>query len=179
MLQKTNRDKVLTIFFDNPIPHEGGFQLREISRTTNIAPTSVKNYLKELKENNLIIQKTHRVHKYPTYYGNRDNEYFKFLKKQHTIKLIHECKLINYIFDNCTPKSIILFGSASRGDDTIESDIDLFVESQDIKLNLKEFNKQINRPINIHFSKNLRKLNNELKSNIINGTILYGYIDLF
>ena len=78
MLKKDNRTKVLEVFFDNPLP-EGGFQLREISRKTKLAPKSVKNYLRELQKSKLIIKKPHRIHKYPAYYANRDHDYYKFL----------------------------------------------------------------------------------------------------
>ena len=81
MLKKDNTYKVLEVFFDDPLPSGIGFQLREISRMIPLAPKSVKLHLEELEKENLIIQKEHRIHKYPIYYANRENEYFKLLKK--------------------------------------------------------------------------------------------------
>ncbi len=48
MLQSYNKWKVLKVFFENPLPKDAGFQLREISRITSLATTSVKLYLNEL-----------------------------------------------------------------------------------------------------------------------------------
>ena len=42
MLTKDNFDKVLEVFFDNPLPEGIGFQLREISRNIKLSPKSVK-----------------------------------------------------------------------------------------------------------------------------------------
>ena len=53
MLKKDNFDKVLEVFFDNPLPEGIGFQLREISRNIKLAPKSVKLYLDELERVNL------------------------------------------------------------------------------------------------------------------------------
>jgi predicted nucleotidyltransferase len=77
------------------------------------------------------------------------------------------------------PDSIILFGSASKGEDLKESDIDLFVLSNKEKLDLEKFEKKINRKINIMFSSNFSSLSKELKNNIINGVILGGYLKVF
>ena len=56
---KNNKWTVLKVFLDNPTP-EFGFQLREISRITNLAPTSVKIYLNEFIKESLIIKKKQR-----------------------------------------------------------------------------------------------------------------------
>jgi predicted nucleotidyltransferase len=176
MLKKDNQIKVLEIFFDNPIPIGIGFQLREISRKINLAPKSVKIYLEKLEKEELIIKKEHRIHKYPIYYANRDNNYFKLLKKLNLIKRINESKLLDYLNEECMPNVIILFGSASRGEDLIESDIDLFIESKKKKLNLFIYEKKLNRKINLFFEENFNNLSLELKTNIINGDKLSGYL---
>ena len=71
MLKKDNNQKVLDVFFDDPLPSGIGFQLREISRKINLAPKSVKIYLEELEKENLVVKKKHRIHQYPIYYANR------------------------------------------------------------------------------------------------------------
>ena len=179
MLQKSNRDKVLELFFDNPIPEGIGFQLREISRKIKVAPPSVKNYLNELEKEGLIIKNKHRIHNYPVYYPNRDNEYFTFLKKIEMIKIIKGSGLLKFLSEKIMPNSIILFGSASKGEDLINSDIDLFIQSKEKKLDLEKYENKINRKINLFFEENFNKLSDELKNNILNGVILSGYIKVF
>jgi len=179
MLQKDNRYKVLSIFFDDPVPKGIGFQLREISRMVEVAPPSVKKYLKELEKESLIVKTKHRIHGYPVYYANRDNENFKFLKRLHNVMKIRESGLLEYLSERCMPDAVILFGSAANGEDLKESDIDIFVMSKEEKLDLKQFNKCLNRKINLFFSDNFNKLSKELRNNIINGVILKGYLKVF
>ncbi len=179
MLQKDNRYKILMIFFEDPSPKGIGFQLREISRKVEVAPPSVKKYLNELEKEGLVMKIKHRIHGYPVYYANRDNEEFKFLKKVDIIMKIKESGLLKYLSENCMPDVIILFGSASKGEDLKESDIDLFVLSSKEKIDLTQFEKKLNRKINILFSDNFNKLSKELKNNIINGIILKGYLKIF
>src|SRR3989338_9741137 len=147
MLQKDNRYKILRIFFDDPSPKGIGFQLREISRKVSIAPPSVKNYLTELKKEGLIAKVKYRIHGYPVYYANRDNDSFKFLKKLDTIMKIKESGLLEYLSETCMPDAIILFGSSASGEYLKDSDIDLFVASKDEKISLDKFEKHLNRKI--------------------------------
>jgi len=179
VLQKYNRWKVLKFFFDNPIPIDAGFQLREISRKVSLATTSVKQYLNEMVDEGLIIQTNHRLFKYPVYRANFDSTEFKLFKKIDTIISLKESGLIEYLENQCMPDVIILFGSASKGEDTMESDIDLFLVSREIKLDIQDFEIKFKRNINLLFSENFGELSNELKNNIINGVILKGYLKVF
>lgn len=176
MLKKDNFDKVLEVFFDNPLPVGIGFQLREISRTIGLAPKSVKSYLDELEKADLILKKEHRIHKYPVYYANRDNNYFRFLKRLNIIRRIKESGLLDCLDEKCMPDVIILFGSASKGEDIETSDIDLYLQCDEKKLDLNKYEKELKRKINILFEKNFNKLSEELKQNIINGDKLKGYL---
>ena len=179
MLQKDNRYKILRIFFDDPSPKGIGFQLREISRKVAVAPPSVKKYLNELEKEQLIVKTKHRIHDYPVYYANRDNEEFKFLKKIDTVIKIKESGVIDYLLENCMPDVIILFGSASKGEDLKESDIDVFILSNKERIDITQFEKKLSRKINIFFSDNFNKLSKELRNNVINGIILKGYLKVF
>jgi len=170
-----NKYKVLKVFFDDPLVI-GGFQLREISRKVKIAPMSVKKYLGELEKEGLIVKKKHKI--YPVYYGNRNNEYFRFLKKIDLVSVIKEIGLLTYLTEKCLPEVVILFGSGSKGEDVKGSDVDFFLTCKEKKLELEKFEKKLGRKINLFFSKNF-KLSDELKNNIINGVILYGYLKVF
>jgi len=179
MLQKDNRYKILQVFFNDPLPKGIGFQLREISRTVKVAPPSVKKYLTELEKEDLILKNKHRIHGYPVYNANRDSEMFKFLKKIDNILKIKESGLLGHISDECMPDAVVLFGSASKGEDIKDSDIDLFVLSKKEDLDLKKYEKSFNRKINIFFSSSFNSLSAELKNNILNGVILSGYLKVF
>jgi predicted nucleotidyltransferase len=151
--------------------------MRELSRRTKITHPSVINHLKALVKEELIIKEKKGI--YPTFRANRDNELFRVYKKTNLILRMCQTGLIDYIYDSCMPDTIILFGSASKGEDIEESDIDLFVQAKEKKLNLVKYEKLLNRKIAFFFEENFSRLSKELKNNILNGMVLKGYIKVF
>lgn len=177
MLQNYNKWKVLQVFFDEPLA-EGGFQLREISRKIKLAPPSVKKYLTELKKENLIVEKRNRIQSYPIYIANRDDNEYKFYRKIDLLNRINNSGLLQEL-EHFLPSVIILFGSASRGEDTEYSDIDIFVGTKERRINLNKYKSKLNREINLFFEPKFSKLSSELKNNLLNGLVLYGYVKVF
>ena len=74
------------------------------------------------------------------------------------------------------PDVIILFGSASKGEDVKGSDIDLYLQCRERKLNISRYEKEVKRGISLFFEKNFDTLSEELKRNIVNGDKLRGYL---
>ena len=149
MIGKNNQFKILREFMVFPRKF---FYAREISRETNIALPSVLSYLKKLKKENLILGEKSGL--YQRFIANRDNEMFKILKKSYLVLKINDLGLLDYLYEVCLPNSIVLFGSSSKGEDIEESDIDIFVESSEKELNLKKYEKKLNRNINVFFKNN-------------------------
>lgn len=175
MFQDFNKWRVLGVFFDDPqVP---GYQLREISRLVRLAPVSVKRYLAALEKGGLIHRVPHRVTRHPTYVANTGAEQFRFYKKINTITRIHDSGVVEFLRKQCLPSCIILFGSAARGEDVKESDIDIFLECKRQQLDLKQFERTLKRKISLLFSPSLTLLSLELQHNLINGVILHGYVD--
>ncbi len=174
MLQKYSRYRILQEFFDFP---RENFQMREVSRRTKISQPSVINHLKVLVKEKLIVKEKKGI--YPTFRANRDNELFKIHKRMNLILRMHQSGLINHIYDSCLPDAIIFFGSASKGEDIKESDIDLFIQAPKKKLNLKKYENSLKRRITLFFEENFSTLSPELKNNLLNGIILRGYIKVF
>jgi predicted nucleotidyltransferase len=176
MLQNYNRWRVLAVFFDDP---EAGLQLRELGRKTNLAPTSVKIHLDALSKSGLVTAAARSEQGYPIYAANRTGERFRFFKKINTVVALNECGLLDYLSDSCMPDTIVLFGSASRGEDTKDSDLDIFLGCPEKELVLGRFEKILKRKISLFFGGNFDKLSKELKNNIINGALLRGYLRVF
>jgi len=174
MLENYNKYKVLKIFFDNPTE---SFRLRELSRLSKISPPSVINYLLEFEKEELIQKYIKR--KIPFYKAERDNENFKYYKRLSILYELHKSGLINYLWEVLSPEAIILFGSFSLGEDIENSDIDLFIQSSEKKLNLEKYEKILGREINIFYESKFSRLSKELKNNIINGIKLKGYLKVF
>lgn len=172
MIQKCSKLIVLKEFLDDPLKK---FLIRELSRKINLAPTSVKKHLEELIKDKLIIKDKEL---YPFYIANFDNPDFRFYKKINNLIKIKESKLIDYIENVIQPNNIILFGSASKGEDLKNSDIDIFIQSDTKQINLTKFEKILNKKIQLFVYKDFSKMPKELRLNILNGIKLNGYISI-
>lgn len=175
MLQKCSISKTIEIFFISPTKEH---YLMDISKQAKLAHTSIKKNLETLKKEDLITESIDKKGErdFPLYKANL-NSTFKKYKIIYNLNSMFESKLIEFIEKTLTPKSIVLFGSYSRGEDTEDSDIDLFVECKQEKIELKEFEKKLNRKIEIHFNENFKEYPKELKNNIINGMVLNGFLE--
>ena len=76
MIQKCSYIKVLEVFFKEPTKIHF---IREISKSISLAQTSVRNHIKELEKENLIIKKESRP--FNGFVANRENEKFLFYKQ--------------------------------------------------------------------------------------------------
>lgn len=178
MLYNCSTLKVASIFFKEPTKEH---YLIEISRNINLAHTSVINHLKKLKQLNIITENVEKrgTRKFPMFKANINSKEFKFNKKIYNLILINDSRLIDFLKEEFMPNTIILFGSFSKGEDTEDSDIDIFLECQEKNINLNKFEKKLNRKIQLHFKENFNKYPKELKNNILNGETLYGFLEGF
>jgi predicted nucleotidyltransferase len=121
-----------------------------------------------------IIEKGKR--KFPVYKANINSETYRKYKKIFNLIAIHESGLIEFLSDSLSPRSITLFGSYQRGEDTEDSDIDIFVECNKEAIKLDKFEDVLSRKIELHFKTDFQRYPDELKNNIINGIVLKGFL---
>ncbi len=151
--------------------------IRELSRTTKLHPNTVINFVDKLQRLDILdIVKSDK--KYISFKRNLKSKNRKIM---YIIEDIIDSGLISHLDDIFAIPTIILFGSASKGEMHENSDIDLCIISEIKKeINLKSFEEILNREIQIFiFTKDeFNKLSNELKNNIINGIIITGYLEV-
>lgn len=168
MGQKCSYLKVLNVFFVEPTTIHF---IKEISKKINLAPTSIRNHIKDLLAKNLI--KIKKARPFDGFIANRENEDFIFYKKVYNLYSLKE--LTEFLTSSFWPKLIVVFGSYARGEDIEQSDIDILVISKIKKeLNLKKFEKKLKRKINLLVIDKLEKLDKNLIKKIYNGIVLYG-----
>lgn len=172
--------KVLYWFFSFPYKKVG---LNELVKQLKISKTTANKIVNKLVNKGFlkkeIIGKSWRI------YCNTMHVYNKSRKISYNLAMVYESGIIEEInkkFSNS--KSIVLFGSYRKGDDTGESDIDIAVEisgNQPLKIErllvLNKFGYRKNVSVNLHmFSRN--QININLFSNIVNGIILDGFLEV-
>lgn len=175
MVQKSSIGQTLEIFFQYPLNE---FSLKEISRKVGIAHTSIRKNLILLEKKGFIEKRTEKrgTRKFPLFKAKRE-KLFQREKKVSNLQNILDSNLISFLEKECSPRCIVLFGSYARGEDTEESDIDLFLETKAEKLNLEQFERKLGRKIELHFKEKFQSYPPELKNNLINGIVLSGFLE--
>ncbi len=172
MFIESNTQKMLELFFNHP---KEQFTIREIARRLNIAPPTSLRLVNDLTEKGYLQTKKHRH--YTDVTADMENTDFIDLKKIYNLYSLlglktYLVKQLNY------PQAITLYGSYSRGEDTEESDIDIFILSSTKKeIDVSSYEVGLKRKIHLIKKSDFTGLPKELKTNIINGIVLYGGIE--
>ena len=168
MEQKCSYLKVLEVFFIEPTTTHF---IKEIGKKINLAPTSVRNHIKDLFAKNLIKKK--KAKPFDGFIANRENEEFIFYKRVYNLYSLKE--LSKFLTSSFWPKLIVVFGSYARGEDIEESDIDILIISKTKKeINLEKFEKKLKKKINLLIIDKLEKLDKSIIKKIYNGIVLHG-----
>ena len=170
MIQKCSVIRVMEIFFKEPTQIHF---VREIGKKINLAPTSVRNNIKELVKEGILLEKKSRP--FDGFIANRESQEFRDHKQLYNLYSLRELK--ETLVNKLGPRAIILFGSYLRGEDIESSDIDLLILSKIKKeIDLTTFEKKLERKIHLTIIEDLAKLDKEFQENIKNGWIIYGRI---
>jgi len=151
---------------------------REMARLLKVSPTAVGKAVKGLaKERAIKIGKTSLNVKLVEL--DRGNPRAMEMKRAENLKILCESGLVRSLEEKFPGTAIVLFGSYSRGDDTINSDMDIaIIGSGEKHTDLAVFEKLLERTVSLHFYPSLKGISKELKENICNGIVLAGGIEL-
>lgn len=135
-------EKIYKAYFESK---KESLYFNEIKELSKLSDSSLTNTLNKLTKNNLLSQEKTKSN---TFYKIKDKKIFALKFSELAIskfnKLNHNIKTPLNNFSKNLPEeiyTIILFGSASRGEETKDSDIDLLIVSnkkQDLSKNKKE-----------------------------------------
>ena len=165
MKNTDTKEEVLNVIFDFPTKR---FHIRELSRILKISPPAISKAVKELEKDSLITTEKSIIHSIS---ANLENPRFKQIKRVKNLSKIYDSGLSDYLKEQFPDSTIVLFRSYADGEDTEKDNIAIAVlNSKEKKLSLAQFEQQLNRKIEIVFTKP--------NESIINGIKLYGHISL-
>ncbi|WP_424359669.1 nucleotidyltransferase domain-containing protein [Methanocella sp. MCL-LM] len=174
-LNSENWIKILKLYFDEPTVK---LHISEVARRTGLTPRGAQYILNSLRNDGLLHNESNGI--VNNYWGNYDNEKFMGLKRSLNLNSLYSSGLISTLesFYN-NPRCIVLFGSYARGEDTLNSDIDIAIETfQGDYPDLRQFEEQLKRPISIHLIEDVKKENANFINSLANGIILSGYLNV-
>jgi predicted nucleotidyltransferase len=110
---------------------------------------------------------------------NRDNHKAIQLKRVDNLKQIYETGFADFLEREFAGGTIILFGSYSRGEDNMNSDIDFaIIGRKEKEISLVTFEKMFGKRININFYSSFKEIHKDLRESILSGIVLSGGIEL-
>ena len=112
-------------FLDEP---ERAFHIREIASILEISPATASKKLKNLQKEGILIHQKMAI--LDLFRANLSSEEYKDIKIYYNIKRLRDVGLIKGLNEHFLKPTIILFGSASFGNDTSSSDYDLCILSE-------------------------------------------------
>ena len=155
------------------------FNARWLAKSLEVSPPAISKALPFLETQKYIIVKKDKESKRLSIKLNKDNPLIIELKRAENLKMVYESGLVKFLHDSFPGATIILFGSYSKGEDTINSDMDLAViGTKQKEINLEKFEKLLEREININTYPNFKEVHKNLKENLCNGILLKGGIEL-
>jgi predicted nucleotidyltransferase len=140
--------------------------VREYAREQKISPPNASKILKDLENEGLLISKN--LGRYIFFRANQESPTFKEFAKLYCQTFLKG--LTQELYEEIGFRKIILFGSIAKIENTKNSDVDLFLDTDERKINISGLEARLNRPVQLHFKKELK--NKLLKENIENGILI-------
>lgn len=166
------KNQIKKLFYNHPTKL---FHIREIARLTGIPKTTVASKIKLLLKEKLIKEEKDV---FKGFVANESSSYYRREKMLFAIKEIYDSGLVDYLYETLTPSCIILFGSMRKGEYTDESDIDIFIQSEEDRIDLSKYKKILDRDIQVFFRPKPEEVSKHLMNNVLNGFVLKGYINI-
>mgnify|MGYP001558500074 CR=1 FL=1 len=152
---------------------------RQIANYLEVSPPAVMKALPDLEKKALIKIMQDKETKRWSIELNRDNYKAMQLKMTDNLKQVYEIGLADFLEKEFAGAAIILFGSYSRGEDIINSDIDIAVIGRkDKQIDITKYEKELERRINLNFYDSFKNIHKHLKENLCNGIMLAGGVEL-
>jgi predicted nucleotidyltransferase len=152
--------------------------INRISKLLGVSQPAVIKAIPLLIKEEIISAKQDSESKRWSIELNRERKDIIGLKRADNLKQIYECGLVDEIYKKLPGATIIMFGSYSLGEDTINSDIDLAIIGNSKGEIDKKFDKLLEREIIPNYYSSFKSIEKNLLNNILNGIVLKGAIEL-
>lgn len=150
-----------------------------IAKSLNVSQPAVSKSIPLLEKEGLITAEKDKDSGRFSIEMNIQNRRVMQLKRADNLKRIYESGLSDFLEEKFAGATIILFGSYSRGEDTLSSDIDIaIIGRKEKEIEVEAFEKIFEREIVLQFYGSLKEVNKNLRENLCNGIVLTGGIEL-
>ncbi len=176
MASPSKENQVLTLILESSPLKKWHFE--EIMKEAKVTRLVANKWLKKYLAEKLIIRVKEKG-RFPYYTVESNNPVYYSAKRIYMLERLHSSGLLSRLLSLTGIKTIILFGSAVRGDWYAGSDIDIFMLGNLPDFDKKIYEQQLHTQIELHVFKDKREIHavkTGLIANIINGYVLKGQI---
>lgn len=153
--------------------------MRKIAQLLQVSAPAVAKALPGLADKGYVKIEQDKESKRWSVELNRGNPRSLQLKRADNLKQVYESGLADMLIREFAGGTVILFGSYSRGEDTVKSDIDIAVIGRKEKnVDLDKWNILLERTINVQFYDSFDNVHKHLRENLCNGIVLSGGVEL-
>ncbi len=171
-------ENVLELFFNEPSKH---WHFKEIISNAKISRPQASNWLKNFVSEGLI-KRVKEKGKMPHYIGFFENPNFQSKKRLFALEQMQKTGFLSHLISLEKAKTIIVFGSFTRGDWYSDSDIDLFIYGDTEDFEKYKYQTKLKREIQVFNAKTkeeLKKFRPGFLRNILQGYRVKGLFDFF
>lgn len=176
MGSESKENKVMELFFNNPTKH---WHFEAILEKSGVSRSKANKWLTKFVNEELIKRIKPRK-AMPYYISNFENPAYQNRKKVYALEQFYSTGFLNHLSELPKAKTVIVFGSFSRWDWHEGSDIDIFIYGDDDGFKVMEYEKRLNRDIQVFTARSMEDLNKMgegLISNIVTGHLVKGNLD--
>ncbi|MBI4439715.1 nucleotidyltransferase domain-containing protein [Candidatus Woesearchaeota archaeon] len=175
MRNKDIKKRIVEFFFEYPTNR---LRVRQIEREVKVPLPLAIRYAKELEKEGIL--KSTIISGVKLYSADRSSKVFLLEKKIFNLRSLYASGLVDYVIGEYGNPAMMVFGSYALGEDSEESDIDLYIETgQAVKIP-EIYQKKLKRRIHIlHYSGIRLVENRQLANNILNGIVLNSFVRIF
>lgn len=152
---------------------------RQLALHLDVSPPAIKKSLSVLIEAQyILVTKDHASNRVDIRL-NEFNHRVMQLKRVDNLKQLYESGLVDFLEEQYAGATIIIFGSYSRGDDSVSSDIDVAIIGRTQKsIALDKYEQYLERSIHMLFFESFNSIHKHLMENLANGIVLCGGFEL-
>ena len=166
--------EILRQFFYYPMRP---FGVRELSRKLHVNTKTVMKYLSKFVKNKVVVR-VKKKKSFARYEANRLSRKYKIIKSNALMDKIAASDLMEFLEKELQPKAIVIFGSVQKGTYLKHSDVDIFIQGKEKKIDLAPYEDKLKHDIQLLFEEDLSNLTAGLRNNIINGNTVSGGLEL-
>ena len=137
--------------------------VREYARLLKLSPPTAARILRELEKESLLISNKQGI--YLFFRSQRENFLCQGLSRLYWQNKLFD--ITSNLHKQILFKRIVLFGSLSKAENYVDSDVDLYLDIEKREINTSDLEKELRREVQLHFKESLN--NHNLKKNIEQG----------